>query len=279
MFSSTNTKVAVDHPQQESSDLAELFQQYFEVVPATTDSLKRVVYSIRYKVYCEDLSYESQKCFPDGLESDEHDCYADHYLLKHKSSQEYVGCMRYLKKQKNRLLPFEKLAALPSNSHEADYAELSRLAILPEYRRRMGDSQYGIDTNASIAEERRLFPHISLGLILVGPALMLSGQCSVSYAVMEPRFCRLLKRFGLHIDRVSDVFNYRGKRAVYRLSLSQIKSGPTPLVTNMLAYIQSQVTVQPSLHLVCTENAPRVQKVPRLQQSKPVCLHSVPSNG
>ncbi|RMF21544.1 MAG: PEP-CTERM/exosortase system-associated acyltransferase, partial [Cyanobacteria bacterium J083] len=74
--------------------IAEHFNRYFELVMADTPELKREVYSIRYRVYCEELSYESTDKFPDGLEKDAYDDHSIHYLLKHRPSGLYAGCVR-----------------------------------------------------------------------------------------------------------------------------------------------------------------------------------------
>ena len=62
------------------------FNQYFEMVPATSDELKNEVYKLRYQVYCIETQFLNSEHYPDDLEFDEFDQQSVHYLIRHRKS-------------------------------------------------------------------------------------------------------------------------------------------------------------------------------------------------
>ncbi|NOQ15146.1 MAG: PEP-CTERM/exosortase system-associated acyltransferase, partial [Methyloprofundus sp.] len=53
--------------------LIEDFARYFRIELVTSNQQAKEVYSIRYRVYCEEFKYEATDVFPDKLEKDEFD--------------------------------------------------------------------------------------------------------------------------------------------------------------------------------------------------------------
>src|SRR5690242_5066019 len=162
---------------EETEDLGNAFKRYFEVVPAYTETLKDEVYRIRHQVYCEDLNFESQR--PDRRESDEHDCHSLHLLMRSVKTTEFIGCSRIVCPPTNDpsyQLPFEEKceavldrtiidsAKLPRDN----IAEVSRLAVVGEYRRRKGEKRSSISLPDEHFDQERLprFPYIPIGLYL-----------------------------------------------------------------------------------------------------------------
>jgi len=123
------------------------FRKYFVALPALDDELKRAAYRIRHAVYCEELGYEPVR--PDGLETDEYDAQASHCLLQGVAHPRYVGCIRIVSPRREdpqRPLPFELLCGAtldrtvvdPARLPRERIAEVSRLAVIRQYRRRRG---------------------------------------------------------------------------------------------------------------------------------------------
>ena len=132
----------------DSLSLGSSFRSFFEVVPALTPSLEREAYRIRHEVYCSDLSYENRR--EDGLETDEYDRHSLHCLLRSVKTGMYVGCSRLIfarPENPNYLFPFEKTCAgaldraavAPYDSCRHRIVEVSRLAVIKEFRRRKGE--------------------------------------------------------------------------------------------------------------------------------------------
>jgi N-acyl amino acid synthase of PEP-CTERM/exosortase system len=210
--------------------LAENFNQYFRVHLAVTRVQQRYAYAIRYQVYAEELGWEPLDA--SQLETDLCDDYALHCLLEHKRSGDIAGCVRLV-------MPPSGCydAKLPCQLHEVSFdealerrfrppgqvGEISRLAVTKGFRRRDRESGKPFildDHNTSgmyTEEERRNVPNLSLGLYLSAIATVDLCELKRVMVVMEPRLQRHLKRFGLAFHQISDVFELRGKRALFEL--------------------------------------------------------------
>ena len=95
-------------------------------------------------------------------------------------------------------------------------AEVSRFCISKEFRRRWNDTSYaGDDLSAaemSIDEERRILPHLSLGLIESLVRMSVENGITHWCAVMEPTLLRLLTRLGIHFRPIGPQIEYHGRR-------------------------------------------------------------------
>ncbi|MDN5936155.1 MAG: PEP-CTERM/exosortase system-associated acyltransferase, partial [Nitrosospira sp.] len=120
-------------------DLGYIFKQYFEIVPAFSNTLKDEVYRLRHQVYCEDLKFEPVR--PDRRETDEHDRNSLHLLMRSVKTNEFIGCTRIVRPRPNDphyQFPFEKTCAAvldrsiidPAKLPRHRIAEVSRLAVV-----------------------------------------------------------------------------------------------------------------------------------------------------
>jgi N-acyl amino acid synthase of PEP-CTERM/exosortase system len=115
-----------------------MMNENFEVILADNPDSRRIHYQLRYQVFCLETGYEDPSQFPDGEEKDEWDDDAAHFLVKERSSGQWVAAMR-LVFPTARNLPFEKRVAIDS-SLQRDHrhcAEISRLCMVGHYRRRL----------------------------------------------------------------------------------------------------------------------------------------------
>src|SRR5262245_21194966 len=199
------------------STLAEFYWSWFSAEPAQTDELRDVSFQLRYRVYCIENAFESPN--PDGKECDEHDQHAVHSLLTYRPTGVPAGTVRLV-------LPLEddphNSFALQSVCHDPllrdplkfpvhTTAEVSRFCISKEFRRRLGDTDEEV-VEMSVDEERRILPHLSLGLI--ESLVRMSVEYGITHwcAVMEPTLLRLLTRLGIHFDPIGPVIEYHGRR-------------------------------------------------------------------
>ena len=115
-----------------------MFDAKYQVVVADTPAALRIHHQIRYQVYCVEQGYEDPAQFPDHEERDQWDPHAVHFLVRERSSGEYIGAMRLIKPV-NGVLPIQRAAQLEPGAIPADARttawELSRTCILSEYRR------------------------------------------------------------------------------------------------------------------------------------------------
>ena len=216
-----------------NTSIAQHFSQYFQPVIANTAELKKEVYRIRYKVYCEELNYESTTKFPDGLETDIYDARSIHYLLKHRSTGVYAGCVRVVLPQKqNAITTFPLDKVFPEHfsvtqTCRTNCCEISRLAVISEFRRRPGEANspegmlFSPSNGNTMREQKRKFPVIALSLYWISISLALVHELDI-LAIMEPRLARHLRRFGITSNLIGDLVEYRGKRGLFLIQPTKL---------------------------------------------------------
>lgn len=204
-----------------AADLTEVYHRYFDVVPATTSELLDEALRLRYQVYCVEHAFENPREHPDGREIDRYDSHSVHSLLIHKPTRAVVGTVRLILPG-DEPLPITEICHDPRLQDPAVFppattAEISRFAISKTFRRRAEDAR-GLDASLVDAEtiadptNRRVIPHMALGLIKA------VGQMSVSHgithlcAVMDPALLRLLQRLGIRFDSLGPPISYHGMR-------------------------------------------------------------------
>lgn len=219
--------------------IAENFDQYFQIRFADTKELRQEAFKIRYGVYSSELGWEPEN--EQEMESDECDDYAYHCLLEHKRTGAFAGCIRLIIPPTNapeKKLPFEEfcMASAQKEIFDTDtlprgsFGEISRLAVLADFRRREKEKNMPYVLNAVdpktvySEEERRNFPNIAMGLYLSGIALAKLCNHNGMVVMMEPRLNRRLKRFGLPFQQIGEPMDYHGQRAMFYLAEADFHS-------------------------------------------------------
>ena len=192
--------------------------------------LLKEVYKLRYHVYCLEHRFEDPSQFPDELEQDRFDERSLHSLLLHRPSGAITGTVRLILPDADRLtdsLPIDAVCADPelrglSIDTRRHMAEVSRFAVSRSFRRRVGEagSPTAVTDESLEAMEaahrdmsnRRLAPHITLGLI--ESLVRMSVQSGMTYwcSVMERALLRLLSRIGIYFDNLGSEVHYHGRR-------------------------------------------------------------------
>ncbi|MGX2038834.1 PEP-CTERM/exosortase system-associated acyltransferase [Methylocaldum sp. MU1018] len=206
----------------------DVFNDYFEVRPANTAELIDQVMALRFQVYCVEHPFEDAATFRDGKERDQFDQRAIHSLIWHLNSETTVATVRLIladsENLKNRF-PIESQcsfspdveSSISLNFARHQIAEISRFAVSKQFRRRLGeaDTSHGIAERKSPSgdmDERRLIPHITLGLFQAIVQMSAENNIKLWYAVMEQQLLRLLKRFGIRFTPIGEPVNYHGLR-------------------------------------------------------------------
>lgn len=205
-------------------ELQEVFDHWFEVIPADTPELEKESFRLRYQVYCVENEFEDPADNPDGLETDFYDQHSVHSLLIHRLTGDVAGSVRLVLPrldEPNGGLPIHQVCSEPEIRDEsilplATTAEISRFAISKQFRRRREDGTYpnmaiGMPGHHS-AEERRMLPHMTLGLLK--GVMQMSHANGITHwsAVLEPALLRLLSRMGLHLNPIGPIVSYHGRR-------------------------------------------------------------------
>jgi len=217
------------------------FAKYFELSLALTDEQKAAVFTVRYNVYCEEFGYEDASAFKDGLERDAFDEQSIHCLVTHKSSGVPAGCVRLVTVGESTRMPFELHCADALDEDFFDgfdrkrgtMAEISRLAVDGQFRRRRGEMETRFGNTDSLhfaAREKRTFSLIAVSLFLAASAVADIEKRQDCFAIMEPFLPIILRRTGIIVRRVGADFDYKGTRAPYYLNISEaIQAAPEEL--------------------------------------------------
>lgn len=236
--------------------LYENFIQYFDVSSALSALQKDHVYSIRYRVYCEEFGYEPIEVFPDKLESDAFDEYSTHCLITHKTSGTPAGCVRLVHVNEDSQMPMEKYcrSAIDDNiirsfdGQRDTICELSRLAVDGAFRRRAGErvSRFGhISAIDFSQQEQRTFSLIATSSILAAFAMSdLIGRPHC-FAMMEPFLPRILEESGIMVHPAGQEIDYHGMRAPYYIDTSAVVSALSNEMREFYENVRHLLATQP----------------------------------
>jgi N-acyl amino acid synthase of PEP-CTERM/exosortase system len=205
----------------ETRKLMDVYSEYFDVVRADTPDLIREAYRLRYQVYCVENPFENPAEHPGGLETDEFDDHSLQSLLIHRATGTVAGTVRLILPRPERPghgLPMLSLCRDPRLSDGkllpvSSTAEISRFAISKAFRRRAEDlGATGAGPVLPRGQDRRVIPHITLGLMKA--VAWMSHEHAITHlcAVMEPALLRLIGRFGVFFTPLGPLVSHHGRR-------------------------------------------------------------------
>lgn len=216
------------------------YRKFFEVVPATTDALKRQNYQLRHEVYARELGWLPVRA--DGIETDANDRHSLHCLMRAVTSHAFVGCARLvLADPENPAapLPFESIGGAsldravvdPARLDRRRIGEISRLAVVAQYRRRAGEDEtaFAINDDFGIAPRIRL-PYLTLGLYLALIAQARWHGIETLFALTEPTLSRSLGHLGIEVARIGSPVEHRGEKTPSMIAVGQALANLTPFV-------------------------------------------------
>ena len=209
-----------------ATDLYSAFNQYFDLLPADNDQLREEVFRLRYQVYVIETGFERAEDHPNGLERDAFDERSAHYLLRHRATGVYAATARMILPSSSASLapfPIETHCQFHEGLDERNpvercrLGEVSRFAVSRAFKKRVGEAgtPIGISGNVEMyfePDERRILPHLSLGLLAVELRMMHKYGLTHCYAVMEPALYRLISRFGVTFQQIGPMIDYHGQR-------------------------------------------------------------------
>lgn len=237
---------------QEITHLGTSFKQYFEIVPALTEDLKREAYRIRHSVYCEDLHFELLR--HNKFEMDEYDAHSLHLLIRSIRNDTFIGCTRIIRPQSNEtdgFLPFEKACAQtlnrsiidPSKLPKDKIAEVSRLAVVSAYRRRKGEKNSPVNVSEEdygIGPFPR-FPYIPLGLYIGTIELARIYDIEILFMLTEERLASHFSRLGAQLEFIGTPIEHRGLRFPSMVEISNVINNMKPIFRPLYQTIAQDV--------------------------------------
>lgn len=130
------------HIQQQNilTSPSDVFFEHFDILIPDTVELKKV-YKLRHKVFCQQMGYFTNRVakLEEAIEKDEFDDTATHCMVIHKQTSKVVGCIRLVKPNLQRKLPFSNY--IPDYPVDENEREISRLVVCPDFRNKLNDQQ------------------------------------------------------------------------------------------------------------------------------------------
>ncbi len=236
----------------ESFNTGEGFKRYFDILPALTDSEKQAAFRIRHSVYCEDLGWEATRA--DGMESDAYDIQSLHCLIRNRASGDFIGCVRLICPESGgplATLPFERTCGDvldrsiidPAKLRRERIAEVSRLAIVGQYRRRRGEERTsGIVQDSDFGTpDRPRFPYLLVGLYMGVFAIADLHGLEKLFLLSEPRLARHLNKIGITNERIGEATEHRGLRAPSVMDVRHVIDHLDPLLHSVFVVVHDEL--------------------------------------
>ena len=199
------------------------FGEYFEVISANTYELRKIVYQLRFQVYCVETGFENPNQYPTQLEIDPFDKVSVYILLKHRPTGLYVGTVRLILHHPEVGFPMDFLPTSPLFKNQKRFprrkvAEISRFAISKQFRRRLAEfvspsvARDDCYTDGHVHYQRFFLPHISLGLMQ--GLVRMSAEHGIKhwFIVTELSLIRLLTRYSVYLIPEGSPVEYHGQR-------------------------------------------------------------------
>jgi N-acyl amino acid synthase of PEP-CTERM/exosortase system len=207
-----------------------MLEQGYDFYLADTDAGKSIHYNLRYQVYCLREKFEDPARYPKFLEQDEYDEASVHFIVRSRTTGEWLGAMRLIvapvpKLPVTRFSSFDpaNLAGLSSKR----VAEASRLCILLPTRPRAPFATTASQTQNTPANSCRhgealQTSWITVGLIRAVRQYSLANKISYCFFLISDPLARILRRLGMEFDPVGSPCLHRGWRRPY---MHNFKSG------------------------------------------------------
>lgn len=190
------------------------------------------LYRLRYQVYCHEAQFLNPDNYPSGLECDKFDTVAEHFLATNANNDDNpVGTVRLVKWSEEYSFPtavyfdslLEQLERL--NYPIESTAEISRLCISKQYRKRALDGILGAGGYVDSDDRRRKYPEIILELFKI---MYRSSRYNLGIthwiATFESSLYRLLDRYGVHLEPLApEEIDYYGNVKIYGASIDQLE--------------------------------------------------------
>lgn len=207
------------------SGMKEKFHRYFDITIANTPQLLEEVFRIRYEVYCEEMGFEPENSA--HIENDDYDDNAIHVLIKYLPTSKYIGTIRMILNDSSHddfVFPMEKHCPTMDRTifdiekiGRQHIAEVSRVAVIQNFRRRKEDSigLAGAITSEEDAQHDRAFSYVPMSLYFASYIITLWQHLDFTIAISEPKLMRHIHFTGIKAIQFGSLFEYKGKRAPY----------------------------------------------------------------
>ena len=234
------------------ANLGDGYKQYFEIAPALDMARINDVFFIRHDVYARELGFEPMR--EDQQETDEYDYRSKHCLVRSADATRLAGCARLVLTDPADLdapFPFEvtcknslnRRIIDPAKQTRTRIAEVSRLAVMSEFRRRKGE-QHG---EVTIGEQdfgdrgQPRFPYIPVSLYIGAVAMAKRQGIEILFTLTEPRLAEHFGKLGVNIIPIGGPVEHRGLRVPSMLLVDEVYQGLRLMVRPLWHTINEQI--------------------------------------
>ncbi|WP_326539080.1 PEP-CTERM/exosortase system-associated acyltransferase [Pseudorhodoferax sp.] len=234
-------------------NLADNFNRFFTIAPAVRQEEKDHVFFIRHDVYARELGYEPVR--PDQKETDAYDPRSIYCLMQTaEANKRLVGCARVVLTDPaapDSLLPFEKACKDSLYRDQIDpaklprdrVAEVSRLAVLSDFRRRRGEEhrEVAIDVSDFGDSQQPRFPYIPVGLYMASVLMAQRHNIEYLFTLTEPRLAEHFAKLGVEIVPIGAPIEHRGMRVPSLIRAATVESGLRLMIRPLWKAIEAQM--------------------------------------
>ena len=233
-------------------------QQYgqFRFGAVDDDEVKKDTFKMRYEVYVKEFGFEKEEDHQDGLETDAYEDKSIHFACLNENDS-VVGTIR-LVLHSEKGFPVEKVTNLkfigpyPANDK---IAEISRLTVSKDLRRRKEDGFYGVESYLRKKEGGVLPDDGSIPPEMQGrknPVLLL-GLCQAMYQeskrlglthwymITEDKLFYALKKFFFIFHPIGEKIWYHGWRTPYLGIVEEVERALMENSPDMLKFLLTGV--------------------------------------
>lgn len=202
-----------------------------EVKPHRDRVLMDDLYELRFQVYCLECHFLDRNDHPQGLETDEYDGQSAHFGA-YDHGENLAGYVRLVRPDAIGTFPFQNHcvnllegAVLPPAARSA---EISRLMVREDLRRRRGGASGPVEQGAGAAmkrltDMRQPSPQILLSLYREMYAYSVRNGIRYWYAAMERALARTLNRMNFSFRQIGPATDYYGPVAPYVADLRELE--------------------------------------------------------
>jgi N-acyl amino acid synthase of PEP-CTERM/exosortase system len=194
------------------------------------ENVKKDTFRIRYEVYVKEFGFEKEEDHPNGFETDEYEDDSIHFACLNENDSVVATIRLVLHSKKG--FPIENAAKTQFIGEQPDntkIAEISRLTVSKDLRRRKEDGIHGVESyitkkeggvlpdNGTIPEDMqgRKNPIIVLGLYQVMYHESKRRGFTHWYMITEKKIYFALKKYGFCFQEIGDSIWYHGWRVPY----------------------------------------------------------------
>lgn len=158
------------------------------------------IFRLRYRIYCEEFEYIEKDKFQEKMEMDEYDSHSVHFLIRDKQARLVATTRLILSSSVG--FPLEKNFKLyfdPKKIHRNQVAEISRLIVVPEFRKQ----------TLMLLLIRGMFHYVRVNGI------------NYVYSVMDESLTPRLIKMGFPFHQIGNTAPYQGMTTPYILDVNE----------------------------------------------------------